>query len=293
MKALIFGANSQDGFYLAQHCQHLGLEPVCTSRSGNFVPADVTNYEQVAALVRSHAPRFIFNFAAISSTSHEYLFANHHTIGTGTLNILEAVRQHSPTSKVFITGSGTQFLNRQQPIRETDPFAAQDPYSVARIQAVYAARYYRTLGIAAYVGYLFHHESPRRGPKHISQVIAAAARRIARGSRERLPIGDPAVRKEWAFAGDIVQGVLTLVRQDQVLEAVIGTGVAYSIGEWAQLCFSRVGLDWQDHVIPIPGFTPDYRYLVSNPQTINALGWQPVTRVEDLAAMMTCPAHAL
>ena len=65
------------------------------------------------------------------------------------------------------------------PIRETDEFEANSPYSVARIQSVYAARYFRSLGMKVYVGYLFHHESPLRKPLHVSQMIAIAVKRIA------------------------------------------------------------------------------------------------------------------
>ena len=61
------------------------------------------------------------------------------------LNILEAVKRHCPESKVFITGSGVQFENKGVPISETDNFEANSPYAIARIQSVYAARYYRKL----------------------------------------------------------------------------------------------------------------------------------------------------
>src|SRR4029077_7495095 len=120
--------------------------------------------------------------------------------------------------------SGLQFRNAGAPIDEDAPFEASRPYSVARIQATYAARYYRSLGLKAYVGFLFHHESPLRKTGHLSHVIASAARRIGAGSDEKLEIGDASVVKEWTFAGDTVAGILALVDQDTVFEAVIGSG---------------------------------------------------------------------
>ena len=65
------------------------------------------------------------------------------------------------------------------PISETDNFEAKSPYSIARIQSVYAARYFRSLGIKVYVGYLFHHESPLRKDNHVSKMITNAVKRIA------------------------------------------------------------------------------------------------------------------
>ena len=116
------------------------------SRSSVQYPGDVSDYAQVEALVRTHQADFVFHLAANSTTHHSALFENHATIVTGTLNVLEAVRLHCPQAKVFITGSGVQFVNRGQPISENDEFHPGSAYAIARIQSVYAARDFRALG---------------------------------------------------------------------------------------------------------------------------------------------------
>jgi GDPmannose 4,6-dehydratase len=232
MRALIFGAGGQDGYYLDRLCRAKNIEAMGISRSGNWIKGDVRNLVEVESLIKRYSPHYIFNLAAISTTRHETLFANHETIATGTLNILESVYRYSPATKVFLAGSGVQFKNTGSPISERDEFAALSQYAVARIHSAYAARYYRSLGIKAYVGYLFHHESPLRKPEHTSRMIVQAVRRIARGDQEHLLIGDWSVQKEWTFAGDVVQAIFTLVEQDEIFEAVIGSGVAYSIKDW-------------------------------------------------------------
>ncbi len=284
--ALIFGASGQDGYYLARRCADAGITPVGVARSagGDWLAGDVRRREQVEALVREHRPGYIFHLAANSTTRHDALFENHETISTGALNVLEAARTLAPDARVFLAGSGLQFENAGRPIAETDPFAAGSPYAVARIQSVYAARYYRTLGVKVFVGYLFHHDSPRRGARHVSQLIAQAARR-----GETLEWGDVTVRKEWAFAGDIAAGMLALVGQDDVWEACIGTGEAYSIEEWLETCFRLVGRDWREHVRLKEGFRAEYPLLVSDPSTIRALEWRPEVDFAALAAMMMAP----
>ena len=286
--ALIFGASGQDAHYLARLCSADGITPVGVSRStgGDWLVGDVARREEVEALVRAHRPDFIFHLAANSTTRHDALFENHETISTGALNVLEAARTLAPDARVFLSGSGLQFVNRGEPISERDPFDANSPYSVARIQSVYAARYYRRLGLRAYVGYLFHHDSPLRKAHHVSQKIAQAARRIARGSQEVLEIGDITVRKEWAFAGDIAAGMLALVRQDTVFEACIGTGVAHSIEDWLEACFQTLGQDWRAHVRLQEGYRAEYPMLVSDPSTMRALGWNPSFNLPQLAALM-------
>ena len=137
-----------------------------------------------------------------------------------------------------------------------------------------------------YVGYLFHHDSPRRGPLHVAQLIAAAARRIGGGSQEVLELADTSVVKEWTFAGDVVRAMLALVNQDNVTEAVIGSGEGHSIADWAERCFSSVGRNWREHVRAAPGGRSEHTRLVSRPTRLTSLGWKPQVSFERLAEMM-------
>ena len=290
MTAIIFGSGGQDGYYLNKLLLERGISTVGITRNLNRIGsghcADVSNFSAVRSIISITKPKYIFNLAANSTTRHDALFENHSTISTGTLNILEAVRKHCPTAKVFITGSAVQFKNEGFSIDESSPFEASSPYSIARIQSVYAARYYRSLGIQAYVGYLFHHESPLRQPNHISKMIVSAANRIANGSNEILTLGDTSVVKEWAFAGDVVRAMFDLVRQDTVFEAVIGTGEGHSIQEWIELCFDMAGYDWRNYIVQREGFCAEYKKLISNPSVINSIGWHPEVSFVDLAKMM-------
>ncbi|MFT3946316.1 MAG: GDP-mannose 4,6-dehydratase [Agriterribacter sp.] len=286
MKALIFGANGQDGFYLADLLNRNNIDVISSSRKAGNVIGDVSDIAFVKNIIEQNKPGYIFHLAANSTTRHDALYDNHLSIATGTLNVLESVKLYSPYSKVFISGSGLQFKNESLPIKETDPFEARDAYSISRIQSVYAARYYRRLGIQAYVGYFFNHDSPRRSPRHVSKMIAAAVKNIEHGSKEIIEIGDLTVKKEWGYAGDIVEAAWTLVQQNDVVEAVLGTGEGYSIQDYIEVCFKLIKRDWQESVKPKPGFVAEYSQLVSNPETIFSLGWKPKTSFNDLAIMM-------
>jgi GDPmannose 4,6-dehydratase len=285
-KAIIFGANGQDGFYLAQLLKQQGYTVIGISRNEPFLQVDITSYSAVSTLIEEQKPDFVFHLAANSTTRHDALFENHATISTGSLNILEAVKNFSPGTRVFISGSGLQFANDNKPIKETDAFEARDAYSVSRIHSVYAARYYRRLGIKAYVGYFFNHDSPRRTERHMAMKIAAAAKRIAAGSDEKLEIGDMSVIKEWAYAGDVVKGIWTLVSQDAVMEANISSGLGYSIKEWVEACFQAIGKDWKQFVLTKDNFAAEYKQLISDPSQIHSLGWKSTVSFEQLAKMM-------
>jgi GDPmannose 4,6-dehydratase len=286
MKSIIFGANGQDGFYLSALLKQMGQEVIGVSRGGDFIKCDISDFKEIAELIKNIKPDFVFHLAADSTTRHEAMFYNHEVISTGTLNILEAVRLYAPSSRVFISGSGLQFENKELPIKESDSFEARDPYSVSRIQSVYAARYFGRLGIRAYVGYFFNHDSPRRSERHISQKVVAAARRIAAGSGEKLEIGDLSTEKEWTFAGDVVKAIWTLVSQEYVFESNLGSGLSYSIADWCETVFSSLGMDYRDHVTQKEIFQAEYSRLVSDPTLIYSLGFRPEIGFHELAKMM-------
>jgi GDPmannose 4,6-dehydratase len=286
VKAIIFGANGQDGYYLSESCRKRQIEVIGISRNGSWIHGDVSSPEVVEKLIRNHQPAMIFHLAAASTTSHDAIYENNATIGTGTINILESAKRWSPRSKIFIAGSGLQFINKGQPIAATDPFDHGSAYVATRNYSIYLARYFRSLGIKTYVGYLFHHESPLRGEQHICQKIAKATRRIAEGSEELIELGDISVRKEWTYAANVAEGIMTLLEQDQVFEATIGSGIAYSIENWLNECFMLINKDWKCYVRAQNSFESEYKLLVSNTGTINSLGWRATTTIAELAKIM-------
>lgn len=286
MNAIIFGVDGQDGFYLKQLLQEKGYAVTGIGRKKSPGDVDITEYDFVCRLIKDVSPLFIFHFAAHSSTRHEFILENHATISTGTLNILEAVKNFSPQTKVFISGSGLQFRNEGLAINESAAFETKDAYSLSRIHSVLTARYYRSLGVNSYIGYFFNHDSPLRSERHMTKKITAAAKRIAAGSNEKLEIGDLEAIKEYGFAGDIVQAVWVLVNQHTVHEAVIGTGLGYSITDWLEECFTIAGKNWKDFVVPNNDFVSGYKRLVSDPALITSLGWKHATDFKQLAQLM-------
>ena len=286
MKAVIIGANGQDGFYLTNLLIQKGVEVIGISRNGNFQTLDITNFEECSLFIKNEKPDFIFHLAANSTTNHNALFENHQTISTGTLNLLEAIKNYAPRTKVFISGSGLQFKNNGIPIKETDLFEANDAYSVSRIQSVYAARYFRSLGLKVYVGYFFNHDSPRRSERHVTKMISQTAKRIAAGSTEKLQIGDMSVMKEWSYAGDVVEGIWLLVNQENIFEANISSGLGYSIKEWIEICFSLCKIPVEGNIVQLHNFISGYKILVSDNSVIKSLGYGPQISFKELAKIM-------
>ena len=288
MIALIFGINGQDGYYLNEICKTNGITVIGVSRTNSkWYLGDVSDFNFVESLIKVNRPDYIFHLAANSTTRHDAIFENHESISTGTLNILEAAYRHSPHSRIFLSGSAMQFRNNNLAINESTEFHASSPYSVARIQSVYAGRYFREKhNLKVYVGYFFNHDSPLRNEHHVNQKIVRAAQRIANGSKEVLEIGNINVQKEFNFARDMMEAVWCLVNQNNEFELVLGSGKPYSIEYWLELCFEKLNLNWQNHIQINEKFVAEYDKLYCNPERLLKLGYSPSIDINALAEIM-------
>ncbi len=284
--ALILGAAGQDGFYLEKLLTEAGLDVSCAARARQgYLPCDVGDFDQVLTLVKELCPNYLFHLAAVSSADHSALFPNQRAIADGTMHILEAVRQFAPLCRVFLAGSALQFKNCGNAIDENSPLSFSSAYAVQRNASVFMARYFRErFRLPVFVGYFFHHDSPRRSIQHMAQKIATAAKNASLGLDAKLEVQDWHFKKEWTYAGDAMEAAWRIVNQDNHYEVVIGSGKPYSIKEWAHECFSTVGKDYHNFITSRSDGPSET--VVCNPSLLLSSGWRPRVSFSELASMM-------
>ncbi len=287
MKALIFGSSGQDGHYLTRLLESRKIKVIGVSRSKAEVIGSVADRNLVERLVLDNKPDYIFHLAAVSVTHHDAVWTNHQAISIGTLNVLEACKVHSPRTRIFLSGSALQLRNIGEPISEDAGFVGDSSYAVHRIHSFYLGKYYREqFGLKVSFGYFFNHDSPLRDAKHVNQKIIFYLRDLQeKETSEKLRLGPIDVKKEFNFAGDLVEAAWLVVNQDVFYDVVLGCGKAYSIRDWLTYCFASIGEKWTDHVEwDANGRT--YDILISQPGRLRSLGWNPKVSFEGLADMM-------
>jgi len=284
--ALILGAAGQDGFYLEKLLTEVGVEAFCAARERQgYLPCDVGDFDQVLSLVKALRPNYLFHLAAVSSADHSALFPNERAIVDGTMHALEAVRQFAPLCRVFIAGSALQFKNHGSAIDENSPLSFSSAYAAQRNASVFMARYFRErFRLPVFIGYFFHHDSPRRSSHHMAQKIAIAAQNASLGLDAKLEVEDWSFKKEWTYAGDAMEAAWAIVSQDSHYEFVIGSGTPHSIQEWAQECFAQVGKNYQDFITSRRNGQSET--VTCNPSLLRSCGWTPRVSFSELASLM-------
>ena len=308
--ALICGVSGQDGAWLARLLLEKGYRVVGTardaqiSRFGNLerlgirervetVSMTLTDFRSVIQTLDRARPDEVYNLAGQSSVglSFQQPVETLESHATGALNLLEAIRFLNPKIRLYNACSGECFGDTgDAPANEETPFRPRSPYAVAKAAAFWEVANYRdAYGLYACSGILFNHESPLRPERFVTQKIAAAAARIARGEQRRVTLGNLAVARDWGWAPEYVDAMWRMLQQDEPEDFVIATGERHTLEEFAAEAFRTAGLDWREHVeVDRALFRPSE--IMSGwgdaSRAREKLGWRATVRMPEVAARL-------
>jgi GDPmannose 4,6-dehydratase len=316
-RAFITGITGQDGSYLAelllgkgyevhgmvrrastfntQRLDHLYQDPHETNLRLVLHYGDLTDGSGLSRLVSEIEPDEIYNLGAQSHVrvSFDQPLYTVDADALGTLRLLEIVRQLQKRKQIRLyQASSSEMFGKvvETPQKESTPFRPRSPYGCAKVYSFHQVVNHReSYGLFACNGILFNHESPRRGETFVTRKITRAAGRIREGLQKKLFLGNLDAKRDWGFAGDYVEAMWLMLQQDEPDDFVIATGECFSVREFLETAFSRLGLRWEDHV------EQDSRYL--RPAEVDLLlgdaakaraklGWNPKTSFKELVDMM-------
>lgn len=306
---LITGISGQDGSYLTDLLipnhqivglirRHSNVESQTTNIEQHrdnpnltLEYADVTDAGNISVLVNKYQPDYLIHFAAqshvqISSASPAYTAQVN---ALGTLNILEAVKNHSPHTRVYHACTSEVFGNQIDADgfqRLTTPMVPVSPYGAAKLFAHNLCHHYRNaydLNIVS--GIAFNHTSPRRSSNFVEMKIVRGVKDILLGKADKLVLGNLDVQRDISDARDIVQGIWKCL-QVPPQDWIFASGHTVSVAYLCNLCFSQAGLNWEDYVITSDKYkrAEELKYLKGDAQdTITKLDWHPRPLLETLS----------
>jgi len=307
-RALITGITGQVGAVLAELLLDEGYEVIGMVRRSStvnferithlmddieFAAGDLLDQMSMVEILRTHRPDEVYNLAAQSfvQTSFGQPVLTGETTALGVTRLLDAVRIVDDSIRYYQASSSEMFGKVMEvPQTEATPFHPRSPYGVAKVYGHWITVNYReSYDLHASSGILFNHESPRRGLEFVTRKITHGVAQIALGQASELRLGNLDAKRDWGFAGDYVEAMWRMLQQDTPDDYVICTGETHSVREFCELAFSRVGLDYQDHVVVDERFfrPAEVDLLVGNAaKAEDQLGWTPKTSFATLVEMM-------
>jgi GDPmannose 4,6-dehydratase len=308
--ALICGVSGQDGAYLARLLLSKDYVVWGTSRDAQasaftslirlgireqikLESIALTDFRSVLQVLDRTQPDEVYNLAGQSSVglSFDQPVETFDSVTLGTLNLLEAIRFMKQPIRFYNAGSSECFGDTgDHPADEHTPFRPRSPYGVAKAAAFWqVANYREAYNLFACSGILFNHESPLRPERFVTQKIIAAADRIARGSSEKLLLGNTQIQRDWGWAPEYVEAMYAMLQQDKAEDYVIAAGASCKLEDFVAAAFTKLGLDWKDHVVIDKSlFRPtDISSSRGNPgKARRRLNWQATCILEDVAYQM-------
>src|SRR6056300_232722 len=234
--AFVTGMTGQDGPYLAKlllekgykvyglikrysnpnldNIKYLGIE-----NDLELVTGDITDDSSVNHLIKSIKPNEFYKLAAQSfvGASWDLNKVTTEVNAIGPLNILNAIRMHSPNTRFYQASTSEMFGNSTTEFQNEDtPFTPRSPYGVAKLYAYWITINFReSYSLHASNGILFNHESPIRGKEFVTRKITDGIAKIKLGLDDKIVLGNLESKRDWGFAGDFVEAMWLMLQQNE------------------------------------------------------------------------------
>jgi GDPmannose 4,6-dehydratase len=311
--AIVTGITGQDGSYLSELLLEKDYKVIGMHRRNSvnnferinhllknphFITeeCDLTDPSGISNLINKYQPDEFYNLAAQSHVGSSFKIPSTtieiDTIGV--VNILEAIKSLSPATKFYQASTSEMYGKNYDTIKYSEPyqdedtnFVPQSPYGVAKLASHRLVGIYReAYGLFGCCGILFNHESPRRGENFVTRKITKYIGDILNHKTDKtLQLGNLSAKRDWGHAKDYVKAMYLMLQHDIPDDYVIATGNTYSVYDFLRMAFTKVNLDYKNHVeIDENLYRPaEVQYLRGIPNKAKSiLNWTMEYTFEDL-----------
>lgn len=286
--------------YLIQHFPADQLE-LHVTHYGNQIPdqfqhfkaeqihrIDLQDNQLVDQLIEQIKPDEIYHLAAMAAVSTSYTQAakviqNNSSIQ---LNLLEAISQYAPESRILIVGSAEEYgisLPTELPINEDHPFRPINPYAVSKVtQDLLAYSYFLSRKLNILRVRPFNHTGEGQTTDFAIPAFAAQIVEIELGKRSHLLIGNLEAKRDITDVKDMVMAYQLVMAKGTV-------GEVYNIGSGQSVTMKSV-LDKLIGLTSVPieietdasKLRPtDIPEMLADITKIKKLGWEPTIQLDD------------
>lgn len=247
MKVVVFGASGFVGINVVKAFQNAGISVLASDirnspyLSGPFIPADLLEYDQVSAVIKG--TDIVVHLAASPlPVSIEKPCLNARINIEGSLNIMDAAREHGVRKVIFSSASSLIGEVQYNPVDENHPAKPKTPYGVAKYAIEHYLRVYQELyGLDYLVFRFFNIYGPWQYPE--SGALIPMVYRKLKDEGKFTVNGDGSQSRDFIYIGDLAEFYVKAVLGDMKNEVVnLGTGKGTTIKEVVEIAGEILGI---------------------------------------------------
>jgi GDP-4-dehydro-6-deoxy-D-mannose reductase len=254
-----------------------------------WLACDLTSREQTEATIAEVKPDLVFHLAAQSNVHRAFADPEITIINNvvGELNLMEALRKHSPEARTMIACSSEQYgLVRPEdiPIDEDTPFRPNNPYAVSKIaQDALALQYYLSYKLPTIRVRAFNHIGPGQTEAFVTAAFAKQVASIEAGKQEPvIYVGNLEAERDFTDVRDMVRAYHLAITKGEPGEVYnTGSGKGYSIQWVLDTLIGMSTVEVEVRQDPARMRPSDIPIMVSDPSKFRArTGWRPAIPIE-------------
>jgi len=223
---LLTGANGFVGKILTHRLQQAGFHVVALS--GQSTPAqssadqhlqcDIRDAQALALAVAQAKPEFVVHLAAVSHvpTSFKNPLLTWQTNVIGSMNLLEAVKQHAPDAFVLFPSSSEVYgaaFKTADSVDENTPPQPLNPYAASKVAAETAFREYFRQGVKGVIARPFNHIGAQQSADFVTASFARQIARIEAGQQPPvLKVGNLDAVRDFLDVQDVCSAYIELLK---------------------------------------------------------------------------------
>lgn len=263
-RAFITGISGQDGSYLAEFLLKKNYKVFGLVRHKNknasanirnlpvtSIKGDLADEKSIAKAIKSAKPDEVYNLAGQTDSSRsvdypkETFDLNYRAVGY----VVNCAMKVNPKVRIFQASSSEMFGRTKPPQNEKSAFRPVTPYGEAKLKAhkKFVIGYRKKYRLFICSGFLFNHESPRRGENYVTRKITSSLAKIKLGLLDSFELGNIDTKRDWGFAGDYVEAMWKMLQQKSPEDFVMATGKSHTVRNFFNEAAKSIGLKvvWQ------------------------------------------------
>lgn len=301
-KVLVTGAEGFIGSHLTERLVELGADVTALVQYNSFnnwgwidtfdknvldsirvETGDIRELDGMNRIIKGQ--EVVMHLAALIAIPYSYLspMAYVRTNVEGTVNVLEACRNHDVQKIVHTSTSETYGTALYVPIDEKHPMQGQSPYSASKIGAdKMAESFYRSFNMPIATIRPFNTYGPRQSARAVIPTIIS---QILDG-KEEIKLGSLTPTRDFNYVKDTAEAFVKIAESDKAIGEVINAGSNYeiSIGDTVKKIINIIGKDVKivcDEERLRPEKSEVNRLWADNTKIKELTGWAPKYSIDE------------